>query len=220
METEQREFASRARRILRILSQEFPKAKCRLNHRDGLQLLVATILAAQCTDDRVNKVTEELFRRYRTATDYAQARQEQLEKEIRSTGFFHNKARSIIAMGRAIEERHGGTIPQTMEEMVQLPGVGRKTANVVLGNIFGKPAIVVDTHFKRVMGRVGLSKNTDPDKIEADVMKLLPEKDWTAFSYAVNDHGRLVCTAPTPKCSRCKITELCDYYADPGNPRK
>ena len=210
----QQELATRAGKILDILSKSFPNAACRLDHRNGLELLVATILAAQCTDVKVNEVTKALFKRYRKATDYAEADPATLQAEIRPTGFFRNKAKSIIAAARALTEKHNGRLPKSVEEMVALPGVGRKTANVLLGNLFGRPAIIVDTHFKRVMDRVGLTSNADPDKIEADIRDLLPPKRWTRFSYVVNDHGRLVCQARKPKCDECKITGLCDFYRE------
>ena len=212
METEQREFASRARRILRILSQEFPKAKCRLNHRDGLQLLVATILAAQCTDDRVNIVTKDLFRKYRSAADYAQADAEQLQQEIRSTGFFRNKARSIIGAAGKIVEDFGGLVPRTMDELLTLPGVARKTANVVLGNAFGlSKGIVVDTHVIRVSMRLGITdvQKPQPEKIEQDLMKAIPREHWMMFSHWVLFHGRAVCMARKPDCPHCPIARLC-----------
>jgi len=208
------ERAGRARKILEVLSREFPDARCRLDHNNALELLVATILAAQCTDERVNEVTKDLFGKYKRASDYARADRAALEAAIRPTGFYRNKARSILAMAKALVERHGGKVPETIDELVKLPGVGRKTANVVIGAVFGGAAIIVDTHFKRVMNRVGLSAHRDPDKIEFDVRELLDEKDWTRFSNVVNFHGRLVCRSRKPACDACKITALCDYFEE------
>lgn len=206
------ERAERARKILKILSRQFPDARCRLDHNNALDLLVATILAAQCTDERVNEVTAELFKKYKRAADYARADRAAFENEIRPTGFYRNKTRSILAMANALLERHGGEVPRTIDELAKLPGVGRKTANVLIGAVFGGAAIIVDTHFKRVMNRAALSARKDPDKIEADIRELLDSKDWTPFSNAVNFHGRLVCQSRKPKCDICKITSLCGYY--------
>jgi len=210
-----KDLSARAGQMLQILERRFPEARCRLEHRDALELLVATILAAQCTDEKVNEVTSALFQKYRTAADYAGAKPEAFEREIRPTGFYRNKTRSVIAAGKALVARHDGAVPDTMEALVDLPGVGRKTANVVLGNVFGKPAIIVDTHFKRVMDRTGLSHQKDPDKIEAEICEIISPRDRTAFSHVVNFHGRLVCQARKPKCADCGITHLCDYYAAP-----
>jgi len=204
--------------ILKILKLEFPDAHCRLDHKNALELLVATILAAQCTDERVNIVTKNLFSKYKTAADYAEGEQEILETDIRSTGFFRNKARSIIAMGKTLVGQYGGKLPESIDELVKIPGVGRKTANVLIGTVFGGPAIIVDTHFKRVMNRMGLSGQKNPDKIEVDIRKLLPEKSQTVFSHVVNFHGRLVCQTRKPKCGECKITKFCDFFqAAPEN---
>lgn len=199
----------RIKKILVVLRREYPNAKTPLIHKDPLQLLVATILSAQCTDERVNKVTPALFRKYKTAHDFAGARQADLEKMIHSTGFYKAKAKNIIGCCKMIVEKHGGKVPKSLEEMVLLPGVGRKTANVVLGEIWGIPGVVVDTHVKRLTYRMGLTKNTDPVKIEQDIMRLLPPKDWNDFSICVVFHGRQVCFARNPMCDRCPINKLC-----------
>src|SRR5256885_15032921 len=208
-----KKILERRRRVkitLPILKQMYPDAKCSLDHRTPLELLVATILSAQCTDDRVNIVTKDLFKKYRTAADYARAPQEEFEKEIQSTGFFRNKTKSIRGMAQALSEKHNGEVPQTMEELTALPGVGRKTANVVLGNAFKKNVgIVVDTHVSRVSARLGLTANSDPVKIEEDLMKLIPQKEWTVFSHRLIYHGRQICIARKPKCSECRLNELC-----------
>jgi endonuclease III len=171
---------------------------------------VATILSAQCTDERVNLVTPALFRRYPAAADLAAARQEHVEELIRSTGFFRNKARSLLGMASALEDRHGGDVPPVMADLVALPGVGRKTANVVLGNAFGmSEGVVVDTHVRRVSGRLGLTKHTDPEKIEADLMKAIDRSEWTDASHLFIFHGRAVCRAPTPRCEVCVLADRC-----------
>jgi endonuclease-3 len=199
----------RASRIASGLLREYPGAKTALRHRSPLQLLIATILSAQCTDARVNLVTKELFKKYRTAADFADADLSQLEQEIHSLGFFRQKSRSIVQCCKDIVEKHGSRVPNTMEELTSLRGVGRKTANVVLANIHGRPAIIVDTHVKRLSLRLGLTRNTDPDRIEQDVMKLLPERDWTPFSDALILHGRSVCAARRPRCEKCVVEGLC-----------
>jgi endonuclease-3 len=196
--------------ILAILKKTYPKAKCSLDYKTPLQLIVATILSAQCTDVRVNMVTPGLFKKYPTAAKLAAADSGELEKEIQSTGFYRNKAKSLKAMAAALVEKHGGKVPQTMEELTQLAGVGRKTANVVLGNAFGKNVgVVVDTHVARVSQRLGLTKQTDPVKIETDLMKLVPQEDWTIWSHLLIFHGRAVCQARNPKCGECVILKLC-----------
>ena len=196
--------------ILKGLYARFPDANCALEHHEPLQLLVATILSAQCTDVRVNIVTKQLFAKYRTAQDYADADPAVFEQEIRSTGFFRNKTKSILGMARALVEHFGGRVPDTMEELVPLPGVGRKTANVVLGTAFGKnEGVVVDTHVGRISTRLGLTKQTDPVKVEQDLMKLLPRAEWTRFSHTVIHHGRAICDARKPKCEICPIADLC-----------
>ncbi|MBN2372543.1 endonuclease III [bacterium] len=203
------DISSRANKIYDILAKEFPSAKTALNFRNPLELLIATILSAQCTDKRVNEVTKDLFSRYHKAEDFANADLNELEEAIRPTGFFHNKANSIKRCCQQIIERHSGEIPDRMEDLVRLKGIGRKTANVIIGNAFGRPGIVVDTHVKRLSARLGLSKNRDPVKIEFDLMKLLPEGRWTFFSHLLINHGRKTCQARRPKCPSCCISNLC-----------
>jgi endonuclease-3 len=202
--------AARLKKILAALDHTYPNAHCELVHANPLQLLVATILSAQCTDRRVNLVTPVLFAKYRTAKDFAQANLADLEQIIRSTGFYKNKARAIQAACRDIAEKHGGQVPRTMEELIQLPGVGRKTANVVLGNAFGVNAgIVVDTHVARLARRLGLTSETTPEKIERELMTLVPREKWTLFSHWLIWHGRRRCFARRPDCAHCEIQELC-----------
>ena len=196
--------------LIDAFPQVYPDARCELDFRNPLELLVATILSAQCTDKRVNMVTPALFKKYPTAKDYASAPQASLEKAIKSTGFFRNKAKSIRAAMRTIAEEHNGKVPNTMEELRALPGVGRKTANVVLGNAFGKnEGIVVDTHVARLSQRLGLTKQKDADKIERDLMKLVPREHWTDWSHWLIWHGRRRCYAPKPDCSQCEVFQLC-----------
>ncbi|WP_428937436.1 endonuclease III [Fontivita pretiosa] len=197
--------------ILPILKRTYPQAKCSLNYSNPLELLVATILSAQCTDERVNQVTRDLFRKYRTAADYARVPQQQLEKDIQSTGFYRNKAKAIRAMAQALVEKHGGQVPDTMEQLIELPGVGRKTANVVLGNAFGKNVgIVVDTHVTRLANRLGLTRHkTDAAKIEQDLMQVVPQDQWTLWSHLLIHHGRAICRARKPLCTQCPILEHC-----------
>jgi endonuclease-3 len=200
----------RVAQLVDVWPQVYPDAHTELDFRNPLQLLVATILSAQCTDKRVNMVTPPLFKKYRTAKDYANAPKAELEKAIRSTGFYRNKAKSIRAAMRAIAEKHGGKVPDTMERLRALPGVGRKTANVVLGNAFGKnEGIVVDTHVMRLSQRLGLTKHRDPEKIELDLMKLVPREHWTDWSHWLIWHGRRRCYARKPDCSRCEVFRLC-----------
>jgi endonuclease-3 len=199
----------RAQQIGRHLARTYPDAHCALHYENPLQLLVATILSAQCTDVRVNLVTPALFQRYPSAADYANARPRELEALIASTGFFRNKARNIIACCQAIVAHHGGEVPGTMEDLVRLPGVGRKTANVILGNAFAVPGITVDTHVGRLSRRMGLTAHTDPEKVEQDLMALVPKKDWTMFSHRVIFHGRQVCHARKPHCGSCTLAEVC-----------
>ena len=203
--------AERAAAILSILKRAYPDARCSLDHSNPLELLVATILSAQCTDARVNIVTKDLFRRYRSAADYAAVKPEDLEKDIQSTGFYRNKARSIIAMAKALVERHRGRVPDTMDELVHLAGVGRKTANVVLGNAFGKnEGIVVDTHVTRVANRLKLTRHkSDAVKIERDLMPVVPRDDWALFSHLLIFHGRRICDARKPKCPACPLFTHC-----------
>lgn len=199
-----------ARTIHRRLARAYPDAKTSLDFRSPLELLVATILSAQCTDSRVNQVTKDLFRRYRAAEHYARAPQEELEDAIRSTGFFRSKARAIRGAAMLLVEKHGGTVPDNMEELLALPGVARKTANVVLGSAFGKASgVVVDTHVERVTRRLGLTVEKDPVKIERDLMALLPAKEWVAFGHRVILHGRNTCQARRPDCPQCPLRDLC-----------
>ena len=200
----------RAAELVQILPEVYPGAHTELTFKTPLQLLIATILSAQCTDKRVNMVTPALFKRYRTAADYAKSAPAELEKAIQSTGFFRNKAKSIRAATAVISEKFDGRVPDTMDELRELPGVGRKTANVVLGNAFGKnEGVVVDTHVMRVSQRLRLTKNTDPEKIESDLMKLLPREVWTDWSHWLIWHGRRRCFARKPDCSQCEIFRLC-----------
>jgi endonuclease III len=200
----------RVARLVEALPKVYPNAHTELEFKNPLELLVATILSAQCTDKRVNMVTPALFKKYRTARAYANAPQSRLEIAIKSTGFFRNKAKSIRAAMRAIADEHGGKVPATMEELRELPGVGRKTANVVLGNAFGKnEGIVVDTHVTRLSQRLGLTKHKDPEKIERDLMKLVPREEWTNWSHWLIWHGRRRCYARKPDCANCEIFTLC-----------
>jgi endonuclease-3 len=200
---------NRAKQIVRILAKLYPDAHCALHHENPLQLLIATILSAQCTDVRVNLVTPSLFARYPTVEAFAEADQKELEKAIQSTGFFRNKARNIIACCRQIVEKHAGQVPGNMEDLVQLPGVGRKTANVILGNAFDVPGITVDTHVLRLSKRMGLTKKTDAIKVEHELMGLIPPKEWTMFSHRMIFHGRQVCAARKPNCEGCLVAEIC-----------
>jgi endonuclease-3 len=185
--------------------------KMELDHRSPWELLVATILSAQCTDQRVNQVTPLLFRRYRQPAELATANLPELEHLIRSTGFFKNKAKHLVACGKAVIERFGGQVPHTMDELITLPGVGRKTANVMIGNAFGQPSIVVDTHVKRVAKRLGLTRSDNPDRVEQDLQQLMPQSKWTAFSQRLLLHGRYVCLARTPQCRTCSVYRHCPW---------
>ncbi len=201
---------ARARKIVGRLERAYPNATCALDHHSALQLLVATILSAQCTDARVNKVTPVLFAKYRTPGEYASADPKVFEREIQSTGFFRNKTKSILGMAQALVERHGGNVPDTMEELVELPGVGRKTANVILGTWFGKnEGIVVDTHVHRIARLLKLTRQDDAVKIERDLMTLVPRAQWSVFSHMVILHGRTVCIARRPRCDVCVLSDLC-----------
>jgi endonuclease-3 len=202
--------ADRARDLLARLPKIYPDAHCELVHANPLELLVATILSAQCTDKRVNLTTPALFQRCRTAADYAAIPQEELEGLIRPTGFYRNKAKNLRAMGQALVERHGGKVPSTLEELAALPGAGRKTANVVLGNAFSKnEGVVVDTHVGRLSQRLGLTKFSDPVRIERDLMKLFPRESWTDFSHWLIFHGRRRCAARKPDCPNCELRDIC-----------
>jgi endonuclease-3 len=202
----------RARRIARELAVLHPDAHCELDFTTPLELAVATVLSAQCTDQRVNEVTPTLFARYPTAAAYAGADRDELEALIRPTGFFRNKATSLIGLGAALVERHDGQVPARLEDLVALPGIGRKTANVVLGNAFGVPGLTVDTHFGRLVRRFGWTELEDPVKVERVVAQLLPKAEWTMFSHRVIFHGRRVCMARKPACGACGIAELCPSY--------
>ncbi len=204
----------RTRQIIALLKRAHPDARCSLNFSSPLELLVATILSAQCTDERVNKVTPALFRKYPNAAAYADSNAEELERDIQSTGFFRNKAKSIQGACRRIGERHGGSVPRSMEELLELPGVARKTANVVLGNAYGQASgVVVDTHVSRLSGRLGLSAEKAPEKIEQDLMRLVPRKDWVLFSHLLIAHGRKICKARAPLCCECPLEKLCPSNA-------
>lgn len=197
-------------KILTLLKKEYPNAKIALNFSNPLEILVATVLSAQCTDERVNIVTKSLFKKYRKAQDYAKANLKTFEQEIRSTGFYRNKAKNIISTAQKILKNFDGKVPDSMDKLMELPGVARKTANIVLFNGFGKvEGIAVDTHVRRVSARLGLTNNEDPDKIEKDLMKLLNRKEWGKFSYLLIDHGRKICDAKKPKCLECILQKLC-----------
>jgi len=199
-----------AARIARLLAEHYPHASCSLDFQSPLELLVATILSAQCTDQRVNRVTKTLFRKYPTAAHYARADLPQLERDIQSTGFFRNKAKSIQGCCIAILEQYGGQVPKEMEKLVGLPGIGRKTANVVLGTAYGIPSgMVVDTHVARIARRLGLTAEKDPEKIERDLMSLFAAKEWVVLSHRLIHHGRAICTARKPKCNECPLESLC-----------
>lgn len=200
----------RVTQLVEVWPEVYPDAHCELDFRNPLQLLIATILSAQCTDKRVNMVTPALFKKYRTAADYAKAPQPELERAIRSTGFFRNKAKSIRAAASTIDKKFGGKVPESMQELRELPGVGRKTANVVLGNAFGKnEGIVVDTHVARLSQRLRLTKQKDAEKIESDLIKLVPPKHWTNWSHWLIWHGRRRCYARKPDCGHCEVFRLC-----------
>ncbi len=200
---------SRAKIILKKLEYLYPYAKCHLRFSNAFELLIGCILSAQCTDKRVNEVTKELFKKYRNPGDFSKADTKDLEMEIRSTGFYRAKSKSIINCCKTVVENFQGDIPKTMDELVTLDGVGRKTANVVLGNYYGIPGIIVDTHIKRLSSRLKLSEKSDPARIEFEIMELIPKKKWTFFSNALGDHGRTVCKSRKPNCNECKISSLC-----------
>jgi len=206
----------RAVEIMHRLRKAYPKAKCSLDFTNPFELLIATMLSAQSTDVRVNIVTKSLFRKYPTPAAFAAASQVEMERDVKQTGFFRNKAKAVIAASKAIVEHHGGETPRTMEELTALPGVGRKTANVVLSNAFNTPVgIVVDTHVTRVSARLGLTSNSDAEKIEQDLMKLIPQKEWTAFSHRLIYHGRQICIARKPKCAQCVLNDVCPSAEEP-----
>ena len=201
---------ARVQEILAILDAMYPRASCALHHENPWQLLVATILSAQCTDKRVNEVTPGLFAKYPTPRDFAAVRPEVLANDIRSTGFFNNKAKSIVGAANKVVNQFGGEVPRTMEEMLTIPGAARKTANVVLGTAYGiASGVVVDTHVQRISRRLDLTKNTDPVKIEEDLKKILPQEKWILFSHQIILHGRALCTARSPECAPCQLNALC-----------
>jgi endonuclease-3 len=207
----QEDLRKRVKQIIKILSREIPDSRIALKFSNPLELLIATILSAQCTDVKVNQVTADLFKKHPSARNYAEANLAELEKEIRPTGFYRNKAKSIQRSCQELVKRFGGNVPKTLEELVILPGVGRKTANVILGNAFGTPGIVVDTHVHRVSRRIGLTKNDDPVKIEFDLMEIVRQEEWTRFSNLLVWHGRRTCVARKPLCGICPIRKWCDY---------
>jgi endonuclease-3 len=206
---------TRARRIVRLLARMYPDARCALDYENPLQLLIATILSAQCTDARVNMVTPGLFARYPNAKAFATADMRELETAIQSTGFFRNKARNIQECCKQLVGQHNGQVPRTLEELVRLPGIGRKTANVILGTAYEVPGITVDTHLGRLSRRMGLTTHTDPEKIERDLMALIPKKEWTMFSHRMIYHGRQVCFARKPNCAGCALAKVCPKIGVP-----
>ena len=200
----------RVRKIIRLLKRAYPDAKCSLNHSNAFELLVATILSAQCTDERVNIVTADLFRKYKKPEDYLAVSPRELEKDIQSTGFFRNKTKSIQGTAKVLSETYSGRVPDTMDQLLELPGVARKTANVVLGNAFGvKAGIVVDTHVSRISHRLGLSAESTAEKIEQDLIRLVPKRYWVIFPHLLIAHGRKICRARNPACDQCEIEKLC-----------
>lgn len=204
------ERKQRLAEILRRLDEMYPRATCALHHRSPWELLVATILSAQCTDKRVNEVTPDLFAKYPTPADFAAARPEVVANDIRSTGFFNNKAKSLVGAGKRVVSEFGGAVPKTMEEMLTIPGAARKTANVVLGTAYGiASGVVVDTHVQRIARRLDLTRNTDPVKVEQDLIKILPKEKWILFSHQIILHGRALCVARNPKCAECQLNSLC-----------
>ena len=202
---------ARARKIVRALKKAYPDAKIALDFETPLELLVATILSAQCTDERVNTVTPALFKKYPSARDYVRAEAAALEQEVRSTGFYRAKTRSIMGMAKALVDNHGGEVPRTREALTSLPGVGLKTANVILGNAFGEPAIAVDTHVFRVSQRLGLARSEDPDEIHDQLVEVLPRREWTLTTHLLQSHGRRCCIARKPRCPGCPVLALCPW---------
>jgi endonuclease-3 len=203
----------RIERINQILHQTYPESRTALTHRNPLQILVATILSAQCTDERVNQITPKLFQKYKSAEDFARADQEELEEEVRSTGFFRNKAKNIIGASTRIVEDFSSKVPDNMADLITLPGVARKTANIVLSSGYQKSeGIAVDTHVKRLSGRLGLSKENNPDKIEQDLLAIVPREDWIDFNYMLVNHGRQVCQSRKPRCAECPLNHLCPFF--------
>jgi endonuclease-3 len=206
------ELKKKVKKVSKLLFETYPEATCSLDYQEPLQLLIATILAAQCTDERVNIVTKDLFKKYENVYDFANANPEELEQDIKSTGFYRNKAKNIIACCQKLIKEHGGKVPDNMDDLVALPGVGRKTANVILSNIYGIPGVIVDTHCKRLSNRIGLTENEDPVKIENDLMEIIPQKDWAKFSNNLVYHGRAICDARKPKCEICPISKHCVFF--------
>ncbi|MGA1863133.1 endonuclease III [Deferribacter thermophilus] len=200
-----------AEKFVKYLDENFANSKCSLNYENPFQLLIATILSAQCTDERVNKVTAALFKKYKNFEDFKNADLEEIMEDIRPTGFFRNKAKNIKKLSEVILERYKGVIPVDINELVKLPGIGRKTANVLLGNCFNTPGIVVDTHVKRISQRLGLTDNDNPDKIEQDLMEVIPKEKWTKWSHQVIDFGRKICSAKKPKCDICEMRDVCKF---------
>jgi endonuclease-3 len=208
--TSNQELKEQVRKIIRLLKRAYPDAKCSLNHSNAFELLIATILSAQCTDARVNIVTQDLFRKYRKPEDYLKVSPGELQKDIRTTGFFRNKTKSIQGTARVLTEQYGGEVPATIEELLELPGVARKTANVVLGNAFGVSAgVVVDTHVTRLSRRLGLTEQKSAEKIEKDLIEIVPKKDWVIFPHLFIAHGRKICKARNPLCAECVVEKLC-----------
>ncbi len=204
------ELKQRVRKIIRLLKRAYPDAKCSLNHTNAFELLIATILSAQCTDARVNIVTQDLFRKYRKPEDYLKVSPKELEKDIRTTGFFRNKTKSIQGTAKVLTEQYGGSVPETIEELLELPGVARKTANVVMGNAFGiSSGVVVDTHVTRLSHRLDLSAQKTAEKIERDLIAIVPKKDWVIFPHLLIAHGRQICKARNPLCAECVVEKLC-----------
>jgi len=216
IKVEKEEAARRVSKIWPILNETYPQARTALKFANPLELLIATILSAQCTDVRVNMVTKVVFKKYKSARDWAEADIKEIESDIKSTGFYHNKAVNIKACCAKIIERFGGKVPDKIEELVQLAGVGRKTANVVLGNAFGKPAIACDTHVIRLSRRLGLSENSDAVKLELDLAEIIPKRNWTTFSHLLIFHGRNICKARKPDCNNCPISRYCPAANNPG----
>lgn len=206
------DLKEKSREIYKILNDYYPEATCSLNWGNVFELLVATILAAQCTDERVNIVTKDLFAKYRTIEDYANCPAEEMEEAVRSTGFYRNKAKNIVLCAQKILSEFNGEVPKTMEELLTLPGVGRKTANLVLGDVYGVPSVVVDTHVKRITNKLGLTKNKEPEKIEMDLREILPEEYYTHFNHVTVFHGRAICKAKGAMCMLCPVNHLCDSY--------
>ena len=198
--------------VLKRLEENYGPTKCYLDHDNAWQLLIATILSAQCTDDRVNMVTKDLFKKYTSIKDFAEADLAELEQDVRSTGFYHNKAKNIIGCCQMLLSEYGGEVPDDIDKLTKLPGVGRKTANVIRGNIYGIPSVVVDTHVKRVSNMLGFTESQDPVKIEFELMEILPKENWIAYNTQIIAHGRKVCIARRPQCEVCFLNDLCDYY--------